>query len=350
MEALSSSVDDDDNNGETAEPSWASSDFAAAVPAANEVPFGAAAVLLSLGVTALLSILLIGFPAEMFNKTLLEHYEEIRGWFRWVPGWLTAAPERSPLFQFALFTLIATTVTTFLEPGAGFDRETLPLALSFLVTIPLVTLAYALPAEIYYRRISGTGAKIQILPLSLGAAALCAAVTRIGHFLPGYVYGLMAEYRCGEGRRLEKEHEGQGLLVGAVVVFGVSLLAWQLAGATDAAAASDTASFGLRFGDNVLKQTFVVGLEGLVFALIPLRLLDGDKVKNWSLTAWTIMYGLALFFFVHVLVVTRWLEDQDRASVVRMLALFVAFALLSLSFWAYFNFRGPRVAAHDGTP
>jgi hypothetical protein len=65
--------------------------FPTSVPTPNDIAFDPMSLLKSLWFASLLLILFIGFPAELFNKTLEDesNYARIRGWFqrrlRWLP-------------------------------------------------------------------------------------------------------------------------------------------------------------------------------------------------------------------------------------------------------------------------
>lgn len=61
----------------------------------------------------------------------------------------------------------------------------------------------------------------------------------------------------------------------------------------------------MRSLDAVLAAIFLLGVQSVVFGLIPLRFLDGDKLRNWSQLAWVLVYGAGVFFFVHLLVLNR---------------------------------------------
>ena len=62
-----------------------------ALPGRSQVPFGLISILTSLGLAALLVVLVV-LPAEIFNSTLEENYAEVQGWFWDCPprGWCAA--------------------------------------------------------------------------------------------------------------------------------------------------------------------------------------------------------------------------------------------------------------------
>ena len=134
------------------------SELSSALPGRSQVPFTVPAVLKTLGVVVLL-IVLVGFPAEIFNRTLEENYAEVRGWFRRPrrPAAVTSRFQLPSMGQFAVFCVAAALLSTLVDPEIIF-RETGwigkggLLFVGFLVAIPLTTLVYAVPGEQYAAR------------------------------------------------------------------------------------------------------------------------------------------------------------------------------------------------------
>lgn len=292
---------------------------------------------------ALVLVLLVGFPAEIFNKTLEENYDEIRGWL----GRRHRRRRRRPLpesAQLALFAVLGALLLCLVDPSAAVDRKTAALALGFVVALPLMMMFFELPIEVYYTRVSGLLSTMKVLPLALAVAAACTLLSREAHFQPGYVYGLFAGYAALRGRRLAGAQEGRGILIGALCALGISLIAWLIWGkSVSHAAAGPHPSFGLLVLDATLSSMFVLGVEGVVFALIPLRFLYGHKLARWNRTLWALLFALGMFGFVHVLLDTK-SKEVGLVPLISVIALFVAFGVLSLAFWAYFRYR-PHPAA-----
>ncbi|HEY7600459.1 MAG TPA: hypothetical protein VH741_11075, partial [Candidatus Limnocylindrales bacterium] len=88
----------------------------------------------------------------------------------------------------------------------------------------------------------------------------------------------------------------------------------------------------------------VAGVEGATFALLPLRFMPGGAIFAWNRRLWALLFGIGMLGFVHVLLnpTTGYLGDQTRASFLSMVALFAAFGIFSLLFWAWFRLRAPR--------
>ena len=95
-----------------------------------------------------------------------------------------------------------------------------------------------------------------------------------------------------------------------------------------------------------LGGIFLFGLESLVVDLIPMRFLDGSRIKAWKPDGvGGPVPASALFTLVHVLIIPGsgyvGMSDELQLRMV-VVVLYVAFGLISLGFWAYFRFRTPR--------
>lgn len=327
-----------------------------AIPKPSDVPWGLRSVLTTLAVASAL-LFLIGFPADIVNKTIEENREEINGWFRgWEPrlaslrtrigglsiyGFSVADLWATPWRRLTWFTVIAALLTTFVDPTAGFDIKTLLLFAGLGVAFPLTTMAYTASQESFARRFSGTPAVLNVLPLGLCLAGFCALFSYVAGFVPGYVFGLIAGYMTAREveRSLSTEDAGRSALVASGTLLAVALLAWVALERTHSASA-----LPLLAVDAVLCAVFILGVQTLVFGLIPLRYLDGHKLWSWNRGAWIAVYGPAMFCFIHVMVLNRErvLADGSAPALVPTLALFIGFGALSMAFWAYFRYRPAR--------
>jgi hypothetical protein len=92
---------------------------------------------------------------------------------------------------------------------------------------------------------------------------------------------------------------------------------------------------------------FVAGLEGLLFGLMPLRYLDGQKIVQWRRSVWIAVYGIAMFLFVHVMLRpgNNYIADSSDVSYATVLILFGSFGVLSVALWAFFRFRKRQAPA-----
>jgi hypothetical protein len=329
-----------------------------AVPRPTDIQMGLASILRSAAVTIAL-ILLIGFPAELFNKTLEENAEEVRGWFRpllritrvfgtaspdgaqrrrWTADLLWATPRR----RLAAFCLLAALLMSFADPTIGLDGKTAVLVVALAVGVAVITLVYARTADLVSARLARAGSTLKVLPICLVFATSCAILSRTLSFLPAYVYGLVASYVAT--RKLTRAQEGRGVLVAAICTLAVALLAWVGLERIHPLGSQADAGVVARLADAVLASIFILGVQTIVFGLVPVRYLDGDKLRGWSRVAWVGVYTAGMFLFVHVLVFNRQnvRSEGGVSGFFSTLELFLGFGALSVLFWAYFRYRPSR--------
>jgi hypothetical protein len=317
---------------------------------------------------AVFMLLLVGFPAELFNKTLEDedNYAEVRRWFRWrrrlprlvpripIPARMARLGSR-PGVQFAAFCVVAAALTALVDPdvlhycqggelvcAGDWWRKTLEVFIGFLVAIPVTTLVYGVPEEAVTRTASGQASRLRVLPLALLAAALFAAWSAVGQFLPGYVYGLVAGYAALRTRQPSERDEGLAVLFGGTAVLAVSVLMWLTWGPVRDAAEGDEAGFAILSLNAMLSQLVVLGVQVVVFGLMPFTFLAGAKLKRWKTWVWGALYGTAALFYAVVLVIsTRDTLGKARATndEVVVIGLFLGFGALSILFWGYFRLR-----------
>jgi hypothetical protein len=245
------------------------------------------------------------------------------------------------------------------EPGpARWAAEwgtVLPSLLGLVTAFVVTTLAYSALGEAWTRRSYPQRAVLETIPMGLVLAGLFALLSVAGHFVPGYVYGLVAGY-AARGRDPDRATEGQSVLIGALVVLAVAAAAWVSWGWVRGPAGAPDASFGLRIADVALGSIFVMGVETVVFGLIPLRCFDGCKLTAWSKVRWGAVYMVGAFWFVLVLNGPKSAERQALADngllppLTGILVPFAVFATFSLLFWGYFQLPPglPRRGARRG--
>jgi putative nucleotidyltransferase with HDIG domain len=104
----------------------------------------------------------------------------------------------------------------------------------------------------------------------------------------------------------------------------------------DAAEGSD--EFWVLLGNFILAITCVMGLEGLLFTLLPLPFMDGGKLAAWKWWVAILALSLVLFFFVAIIVIKDKTlgEAASDVNVIVMAALMPFCLVASGTFWLYF--------------
>jgi hypothetical protein len=338
----------------SAGPRWPRPLTVAAIPRWTGLPRSPLALGLSLLVVAVLMFLLVGWPAELFNKTFDANEELIRRWFRLRPPRQSSG--RRTWLVVACFSLLSASVMSVAEPGPFLNRRMLTVAAALAVAVPLTAVSFEWAIESYVRRVAQAGPiaapRLHIVYPAVVVAAACAVASRLLHFVPGYAYGLIIAYPVVSGRVLRRSQDAVGVLRGALAMFGLGVLSWLVwQFATSGPASSDTAGLGLRLVDTTLGFTALLSVETLLICLLPLRFMPGVRIWRWaprgyvsSATTWrgrllwVACYSTAATTFGVVL-----LGIGERTpswpEVVAMLELLVGFCVVSIAFWAFFAVR-----------
>lgn len=247
------------------------------------------------------------------------------------------------------FLLVGGILFGLLDPHLGFDLSSVALVLGLSLSLAVTTLGFALPVLLFMRRRYRDWGYLEIVPGAAVVAVVGVVVSRVVHFEPGYLYGIIGGLAFH--REIAKRAEGWLTAISALFVLLVGIGAWLVRSPVAAAAATVQPSFWAVFAEAVLATTTVLSLESLVVSLLPMRFLEGIKLKDWNRLAWAALLGLALFAFVHILLrpTSGYVANTKVAPASVVVGLFVGFAGFSIAFWAYFRFRSPRMKPTEGS-
>lgn len=306
---------------------------------------------------ALLGLLMI-FPAQLFNSTYEDNHERIdRQLARLrlrrrvpVPG-TSAPPSRGRrLAVFVGCAVVGSLLGGLLDPDLGATTASYALVVGLFLALVLAVLVTAVTGR-QFRSVTHHGHDwyLRAIPSALMVAVLCVVVSRVTHFEPGYLYGVLGGAVFAAS--LDRRSEGRAEVAVSAVALVLALGAWLVFGPVAAAADGTDPGFLVLTTDSFLAALFIGGIEGLLFGLVPLRFLPGYRVRGWNWVAWVVMTAVVLFTFVHVLLMPEagYLGRSTAASVGLTIALFVAFAVLSGLFWHYFRLR-PSPTADEEPP
>lgn len=298
-------------------------------------------------VVAIVGLAFITFPANVFNKTFEEHYEDIVGirnrWMRRSrrqPGDRPRS-EASRRIAFGAVVVAGAFLGGLLNPQAGFNTQTL----AAVIAAALVVLASARIAVVVsrlYRRARHREAAnhLQALPLGLLVAALCVVISRLSDFQPGYLYGVVAGVVFTT--KLLEHEEGQVVAIehGTVMVAGIAC--WLLWLPVNSWATAHPTVFPLALLDDFLASMFAAALVGNVVAMLPLTHFPGRAVTRWHRGAWGAIFGIALFALLLVLVHPNGGNHPGAVAWMTAGVLFIGFGGGSLVFKWFMDKRFPR--------
>jgi hypothetical protein len=310
----------------------------------SQVRFKAKKVALAVALAALI-VLLLAFPAELFNKTYDENEEEIH-------TVLTRVGLRRHHLQsrigLLVFVLVGAGMTVWLALGEGPEGNPIAFAVGIVVALPVVTFAFELPAELYLRTRSRIVGKLHVLPTALAVGVICALVSRLLRLEPTYLYGIFASFVAAREGSIAEEEEGKSVLVGTLAMVAVAGLCWFGWGALNGDAHGAHRDWAVILFSTTLFWVFVLSAEGLVFGLMPLKYLDGSLLRRWRTSIWLVCQLAAASFFVYVIMMDGSTKKIDTFSqLIRPYALFIGFGLVSFAFWRYFQWDGRPTALDE---
>jgi hypothetical protein len=345
--------------------------FSDSLRAPSELTVTVAHVVTNVAIAAAV-VVLLPFPAELFNSTMEANYDEVMGWFRRrrrkspgaAPGdsptvethggmppaepptttpplsvadRVRALPKWVPWVAVVLFTAL---LYCFLDPSFGFDRASLALYLGILAGLVLVTVAFGGFELLYVRTRRKARGAIRAYAGSLPVAVACVIVSRVAKFQPGYLYGFIAQPAYEEELSAEDEGRKIASTAGWMLLLSAAAYVGRIP-VHETASGSDAPIWALIL-DAALVTFFVAGLEATALGLFPLRFLDGSKLRAWNQVVWIVLFGVSVLAFVYILInpVSGYL---GRAPAITALLLLLGFGLFSTAFWAYFRYRKPKV-------
>jgi hypothetical protein len=316
--------------------------LAAAISTVGDISFDPGHVAANAGLVLLL-LLLAGLPVEVLNATLKANYHERPRGSRFprlvaLGGTINALP--NPVLL-AGFGLVGALIHSQLDPHLGLNRQSLVLVGGLAAAFVVVTgLAEALRIP-YLRRRGGPPSHLRMFPLALIAAVALVAVSRAFELQPELIFGIT----CGLalGGELNDLEEGRSIAVASVGLLVVAVTSWLLwTPVADAANGPDPGT-GTLFLDAALSTLWVTGLQAVIFGLLPLRFLYGEKLVKWSPMSWIAIEGAALFLFVHAVARPGGGSEGHVSSATTwsMFGLLGLFTLGALGVWAWFRFVAP---------
>lgn len=311
----------------------------ATIRAADELPWGAVDVLRSAALAAGM-LLVVAFPAQLFNSTLQAHYDEVMGWFARLRGVRRrASRDRGPAppWEIAAVLVGASVLSGLLDPGFGFNVSGLETMVGALLGISLTTFLYAWVHAEHARRLTGARGAFHVYRGGIAIAVFCVLLSRITTAQPGYMYGVMVAYSVA-ATGLARHQKGRVTAVSFSVILAVSVATWLLWTPVKSAASGHDV-FPLVALSTAMASVFLGGMTSLVFSLMPLRFLDGEHLWAWRRGVWLALFGAGMFLFVHVVLDASSAAISPQRSYAVAIGMFTGFGLLSTVFWAYFRFR-----------
>ena len=316
--------------------------FVTALPMPDQVSLEMGRLVASAAV-AVAILVLFAFPFELFNSTVESNYDEIRGWFRLPARAVEAGTRASRGLTFFGLTVITAIVIGFLSPGFGPNMTSLVTVVGFSAALFVMSVGFSLPASVAIHRQTGERGRLNFLPGTVLISIVMVALSRLGHWQPGYMYGALAGLAFASA--LSPRREGQITAANWVFALVISVAAFFLRAPVADAASKPHASVWWIGLEACLVLIFLWGIEGLAVAMLPMRFLDGRKVIDWNRAVWAVLMFVGVFSVVHVLLTptSGYVGHTTGQVTVGVVVLFVIFGAISVGLWAYFRYRPERM-------
>ncbi|MEO3807416.1 PT domain-containing protein [Sphaerisporangium sp. B11E5] len=299
----------------------------------------AAALLLALLVTAPFFLLpLVGFPSDIFNKSVEENTGQR-------DPLLKGLTPRAKLMLFtAVSAALLTVASADLFPEGRFSPANMvALAAAFFLAVLVTTITYGwVPRALTVRGVRAT--VMRVLPAALAVAVVCAVLSRVAAFKPGYVYGLIAVFEVTGAAVAARAATARAILWASVLTLAAGAASWAAWARVDrlmSGAVPGVQAEVARVADLFLGTATLTVLSTVVFGLLPLRFLDGHHLFTWNRAAWFAVFVPSAACFVYLTLIDT-TEAPTAAEVVAMLLLFLGFGALSMITWLYVVLRARR--------
>jgi hypothetical protein len=243
---------------------------------------------------------------------------------------------------FLVLNLVAGIALGFLNPDFGFDVNSLVLAVAFTLSLIVMSVGWSLPAAIGIHRRTGEWGKLNFLPGTLLVSIVMVVICRRLEIQPGYFYGALAGLAFASA--LNKQSQGRLVAANWTWALAVSLASWFFRMPVSEAAAQPDASLLWIGLEAFLVMTFLWGVETLAVAMLPMRFLDGPKVKAWNRWVWAALLFAGVFITVHVLLAptSGYVGQTETEVAMDVVVVFLVFCAVSVATWAYFRYRPVR--------
>lgn len=300
------------------------------------------------GIFAVVLAVLFGFFGLLLYDTFEAHEQDLQRWLGPVAGVLRASDTGrqkllgalsnrgfgwvTDLIEIVLALLIFGLVYSFLDPGFSLGNpDLIPLILGLALSFGLVNLLDDIAKLLYLRRV-GAKASVRVHNANLVVAALLVLISRGASLQPGIL-------AVGPGG-LEGEEKGDRFrlnLAGALGYGIPALVAWLLLIPFAPQGGSGTT---LWLG-TVLSLIFAIGLQSVLFELIPIPGLYGEAIFHKSRLLWFVLIGFFGFLFVQTQLNPdgEFLGAFNKPNIVWLTIFTLAFCLFSAAFWYYFQRR-----------
>jgi hypothetical protein len=317
---------------------------------AQEITFSLETIATNAVLAAILLALLV--DVSIFNTTIKENEDMILGWmgglaapFRSLTGAWTGTAKDGFLVRLikplAILGMSAA-IYCLLNPSLTLDTSMLVLFVSLLIGIGVATYVYEGAQVLISERMYDLPSSIRFFPIAILIAFASVIISKLTGMHPGVVYGFVAGASILAAREPDERESGIIIFLPMLAIFAISLIAWLMV--APLREYSDKNELWALILEGAAISIFLGGIQGLLFSLIPLSFIDGEKVWKWSKLAWlAIALPTAFLFFQVVLKQDGTLSTATDRDGITALIIFAAFSwTVTGATWLFFKLKQPR--------
>jgi hypothetical protein len=284
----------------------------------------------------LVLVLLVAFPTHLFNTATERGADRAREWWeKRRPRLSEKAAARAVEYKgwplAAGGVLIASLISSFVDPSFGFNASSVRVYLSILTSFLLDAVAgWFLLIYLVRRASPHATATFRFAPASLLVVAAAVIFTRVTGFAPGIIFGLVAGVAFGAV--LATAEKARVALVGLGYSFVVAVIGWVGYSIVSGVAGAHPGA-GIVFVQETLSSMAIGGIAALPIALVPLRGLTGYDVFSWNRWVWGAAYAIGLLGFFVVLMPLPFSWTGVHINLIVWIAVYVAYAIVGILAW-----------------
>lgn len=315
-------------------------EFVRSVLVLNQIPITPISIFLSAVIAAGL-VLLILFPAELFNSTVQSNYDEIIKWssVKKIRFFYKHINRVHALMLVIIFAILGAIINSLLSTDFGFNLATFSLVIGMLIALAINSLIYDVSRSFYMKKRFGHASKLRAHSLGLVTGLILVAISRFASFIPGYCYGIFTALVFN--KNIEDKENGEGLAFGAIALLIVGVIGWIAWVPIRSLTTLENPNLIFLVIDAAFASFWVSMLTSTVFGLLPMRFMYGETIKNWNFKVWIGTYFTGIFLFIYTIMHPAVViyGSSDKVSWITVIGLFLSFGIFSMLFWGYFRYR-----------
>jgi hypothetical protein len=236
-------------------------------------------------------------------------------------------------------------IYSFNDSDWGLNKKSLVLFLSVAIAAGLATLIYEGGEALVHRRRHRVEAGIRLFPTAIALAVGFVVLSRLVDFEAPIMYGFIAGAAILVPATLDHRQTGFAIFIPATILLLLSLAAWGLVAPLRDASNNNGNWWAVLPGESA-AILFVSGIEGLLFAMIPVKFLDGLKIFRWNRVAWLPLFGIPAFLFAWVILnpEAKAFDALLEGRVITALSLAAVYSIIAVGLWAFFFVRRAQAA------